>query len=108
MQGIIFLGIVLLAALIYMSAFSIKEYERGIILRFGVFNGIREPGLNFIIPLIDELIRVPLSKKILFERIKSSTINVNLENEEIVFDVQQKLKAEVGEDGIITVITDPQ
>jgi regulator of protease activity HflC (stomatin/prohibitin superfamily) len=58
MQGIIFLGIVLLAALIYMSAFSIKEYERGIILRFGVFNGIREPGLNFIIPLIDELIRV--------------------------------------------------
>jgi len=57
---------------------------------------------------IDELIRVPLSKKILFERIKSSTINVNLENEDIVFDVQLKLKAEVGEDGIITVITDPQ
>lgn len=58
MQGIIFLGFVLLAALIYMSAFSIKEYERGIILRFGVFSGIRNPGLNFIIPLIDELIRV--------------------------------------------------
>jgi len=57
---------------------------------------------------IDELIRVPLSKKILFERIKSSTINANLENNQIVFDVQQKLKAEVGEDGIITVTTDPQ
>ena len=53
---------------------------------------------------IDELIRVPLSKKILFERIKSSTINVNVGTEdEFVFDVQQKLTAEVGEDGIIKV-----
>jgi ATP-dependent Clp protease ATP-binding subunit ClpA len=57
---------------------------------------------------IDELIRVPLSKKLLFERIKSSTINANLENGEIVFDVQQKLIAEVGEDGIIKVTTDTQ
>ena len=55
---------------------------------------------------IDELIRVPLSKKLLFERIKNSTINANLENGEIVFDVQQKLIAEVGEDGIIKVTTD--
>ena len=52
---------------------------------------------------IDELIRVPLSKKILFERIKNSTITVKLENDEIVFDVAQKLTAEVGEDGIIKV-----
>jgi ATP-dependent Clp protease ATP-binding subunit ClpA len=53
---------------------------------------------------IDKLIRVPLSKKILFERIKSSTINVNVGTEDnIVFDVQQKLIAEVGEDGIIKV-----
>ena len=57
---------------------------------------------------IDELIRVPLSKKLLFERIKNSTINANLENGEIVFDVQQKLIAEVGEDGIIKVTTDTQ
>ena len=53
---------------------------------------------------IDELIRVPLSKKILFERIKSSTINVNVgSDDEFAFDVQQKLTAEVGEDGIIKV-----
>ena len=57
---------------------------------------------------IDELIRVPLSKKLLFERIKNSTINANLENGEIVFDVQQKLIAEVGEDGIIKVTTETQ
>lgn len=53
---------------------------------------------------IDELIRVPLSKKILFERIKSATINVHVGlNDEILFDVQQKLVAKVGEDGIIEV-----
>jgi ATP-dependent Clp protease ATP-binding subunit ClpA len=52
---------------------------------------------------IDELIRVPLSKKILFDRIKSSTVNVQLVNGEVVFDVQKKLLANVGEDGIIQI-----
>lgn len=52
---------------------------------------------------IDELIRVPLSKKILFDRIKSSTVNVQLVNGEVVFDVQKKLIANVGEDGIIQI-----
>mgnify|MGYP003342771168 CR=1 FL=1 len=56
---------------------------------------------------IDELIRVPLSKKILFERIKHATINVHVgSNDEIVFDVQQKLLASVGENGIIEVTTE--
>jgi regulator of protease activity HflC (stomatin/prohibitin superfamily) len=58
MGGIIFLGIVALGACIYMSAFSIKAYERGVVLRFGVFRGMRQAGLNFIIPFVDELIRV--------------------------------------------------
>jgi ATP-dependent Clp protease ATP-binding subunit ClpA len=52
---------------------------------------------------IDELIRVPLSKKILFERIKNANVMVRLENNEIVFDVQQKLTATVNQDGIIEV-----
>jgi ATP-dependent Clp protease ATP-binding subunit ClpA len=52
---------------------------------------------------IDELIRVPLSKKILFERIKNSTIMVKFENDKIVFDVSQKVTAKVGENGIIEV-----
>jgi ATP-dependent Clp protease ATP-binding subunit ClpA len=52
---------------------------------------------------IDELVRVPLSKKILFERIKNATVNVVLDNSEISFEVTQKLTAKVGEDGIIEV-----
>ncbi len=58
---------------------------------------------------IDELIRVPLSKKILFERIKNATINVHVGvNDEIVFDVQQKLIAGVGENGIIEIKTETE
>ena len=53
---------------------------------------------------IDEMIRVPLSKKILFERINSANIMAVLnENQEIDFSVSQKVTAMVGEDGIIQV-----
>jgi ATP-dependent Clp protease ATP-binding subunit ClpA len=52
---------------------------------------------------IDELVRVPLSKKILFERIKNATIMVNMVDDAVTFEVAQKLVAEVGEDGIIKV-----
>ncbi len=51
---------------------------------------------------IDELIRVPLSKKILFEQIKNSTINATLSSDnKIVFTVLCKLIAKVNENGII-------
>ena len=53
---------------------------------------------------IDELIRVPLSKKILFERIKNATINVHTDVEgQIVFDIQHRLLPSIGSDGIITI-----
>lgn len=52
---------------------------------------------------IDELLRVPLSKKILFEKIKNSNISANLVDEKIEFGIQIKSTAKVGEDGIITV-----
>jgi ATP-dependent Clp protease ATP-binding subunit ClpA len=52
---------------------------------------------------IDELIRVPLSKKILFERIKNATIMVKLDGDDIMFEVVQKVTAKVGENGIIEI-----
>jgi ATP-dependent Clp protease ATP-binding subunit ClpA len=52
---------------------------------------------------IDELIRVPLSKKILFERINNATITAVMDNNEIVFNSVQKSNARVNEDGIIEV-----
>jgi len=52
---------------------------------------------------IDELIRVPLSKKILFNSIRNANVTAVLENSEIVFNTTQKLAAKVNEDGIIEV-----
>jgi len=52
---------------------------------------------------IDELIRVPLSKKILFEKIKNANIMVNLVDNNIEFAITNKISAKVGDDGIIQV-----
>ena len=52
---------------------------------------------------IDELIRVPLSKKVLFEKIKNSTIIASLHGDEIKFTASQKLTAKVNDDGIVEV-----
>lgn len=52
---------------------------------------------------IDELIRVPLSKKILFERLKNATINLKMLDDQVEFDVVQRLTAKVDSDGFITV-----
>ena len=50
---------------------------------------------------IDELVRVPLSKKILFEKINNANIMAVLEGDKLEFTVTPKVLAAVGEDGII-------
>jgi len=58
MQPLIIFSLLVLAVLIYKSIFVIKAYERGVILRLGILSGIKQPGLQLIIPFIDDLIRV--------------------------------------------------
>lgn len=52
---------------------------------------------------IDELIRVPLSKKILFERISNANVMATLVDNQIVFSMTEKQSAHINEDGIIEV-----
>ena len=52
---------------------------------------------------IDELVRVPLSKKILFERIKNAQITAVLVDDKIEFNVLQLNTAKVNSDGIIEI-----
>ena len=52
---------------------------------------------------IDELIRVPLSKKILFERINNANITCVMNGDEIEFNSVQATNARVNENGIIEV-----
>ena len=52
-------GLVLVAVialiLLGMSIRIVRQYERGVLFRFGRLVGVREPGLRFIIPFVDRL-----------------------------------------------------
>jgi regulator of protease activity HflC (stomatin/prohibitin superfamily) len=53
--------VVALVAFIIANAVKILiEYERGVVFRLGRFAGVKGPGLRFIIPVVDKLIKVSL------------------------------------------------
>jgi regulator of protease activity HflC (stomatin/prohibitin superfamily) len=53
--------IALLAVIIFSSAIRVvKEYERGVIFRLGRLVGAKGPGLFFIIPIIDKMVKIDL------------------------------------------------
>lgn len=60
-MGIWFLVLIFLAFVVLPSAVRVvREYERGVIFRLGRLVGARGPGLFFIIPIIDQMIKVDL------------------------------------------------
>ena len=54
----IFLVIILAAGLMVIKVF--KEYERGVVFRLGRLVAFRGPGLSFVIPFIEKVVRVDL------------------------------------------------
>lgn len=53
------LGILVIVIVIVWPAVKIvKQWERGIVLRFGRYTSIRSPGLNLIIPYVERMIKV--------------------------------------------------
>lgn len=57
----IVVAIVIAALVLAAGAFRIvKQYERGVVLRFGKLVGVRNPGLNLIIPFVDRMFKVSL------------------------------------------------
>jgi regulator of protease activity HflC (stomatin/prohibitin superfamily) len=46
--------------LLFASIRIVKQYERGVVLRFGRLAGVRKPGFNLIFPFIDNMIKVSL------------------------------------------------
>ena len=52
---------------------------------------------------IDELLRVPLSKKILFENLKDCVVYAALNNDKIEFQVETSVTSSVNEHGIIVI-----
>lgn len=51
----------------------VRQWERGVLLRFGKFVGARSPGLNFMIPFVDRLIKVD-----------TRILTINLEPQEVI------------------------
>lgn len=63
MNGWIVIGIIVVVVAVLLVALSIRvvvQYERGVLLRFGRVIGIREPGLRFLIPIVDRMARVSM------------------------------------------------
>jgi regulator of protease activity HflC (stomatin/prohibitin superfamily) len=54
-----FIGLILLF-LLFSAIKIVQEYERGVIFRLGRFVGAKGPGLFFIVPFIDRMIKVDL------------------------------------------------
>ncbi|OGH00266.1 MAG: HflK protein [Candidatus Lambdaproteobacteria bacterium RIFOXYD1_FULL_56_27] len=48
----------LAAILAYLSVYQIQPGEQGVLLRFGQFHSTASPGLNFLIPLVEKVIKV--------------------------------------------------
>jgi regulator of protease activity HflC (stomatin/prohibitin superfamily) len=75
MSALLTVAVVVVAFVLIAMALSvriIKQYEEGVLFRFGRVLAVREPGLRFIIPLVDVLHRV--SKRIVTMPIQSQGI----------------------------------
>ena len=57
---IIFLIIAAVLILLPFTIKIVKQYERGVVLRFGRLVGVRNPGFNVIIPFVDRMTKVSL------------------------------------------------
>jgi regulator of protease activity HflC (stomatin/prohibitin superfamily) len=58
--GIIFLIVVIVLILLALSIKIVKQYQRGVVLRFGQLIKTRNPGFNVIFPIVDRMTKVSL------------------------------------------------
>ena len=56
----IIFGIVIVVILLISAIKILKEYERGVIFRFGRLKGVKGPGIIIIIPFVDKIVKVDL------------------------------------------------
>lgn len=61
LAGLLGLGFpfVIFVALFLLSGLKvINQYERGVVLTLGKYSGVREPGLRYVVPILQKMIRV--------------------------------------------------
>ena len=59
---LLIIGVVVIALIVVLSKAIkiVKQWERGVVLRFGRLKDIRDPGLRIIVPFVDQMIKVDL------------------------------------------------
>lgn len=57
---VIFLVFFFVVVIVPSAVRIIKEYERGVVLRFGRFNTVKLPGIRFLIPFVDRMTKIEL------------------------------------------------
>ena len=52
--------LIIIIVLLVLSIRVVTEYDRGVIFRLGKYVGVRGPGLIFLIPLLETMVKVTL------------------------------------------------
>ena len=60
LAGIVLFGIILLVVFLANSVKIVQEYERGVIFRLGRSVGAKGPGVFFVVPVLDRIVRTNL------------------------------------------------
>jgi len=58
MAGLVLILIVALAVVVVAGIRIINQYERGVVLTLGRYSGMKEPGLRFLIPILQQMTKV--------------------------------------------------
>ena len=97
--GIIGLGfpVFIFVAIFLLSGIKVvNQYERGVILTLGKFSGIKDPGLKYVIPVFQRLIRVDIRTDTIDipkqEVITQDNVTVNVDAV-VYFNVTEPVKA---------------
>ncbi|MCA8952838.1 MAG: FtsH protease activity modulator HflK [Planctomycetes bacterium] len=59
--------LILVPAVLLGSYFTVPAESKGVVLRFGAFSSIADPGLHFKVPFVDQVIDVPVERRLKLE-----------------------------------------
>ncbi|HHF98168.1 slipin family protein [Candidatus Aerophobetes bacterium] len=59
-MGVIFFLVVVGIIILFASVRIVTEYERGVIFRLGRLVGVKGPGLFFLVPIVDRMVKISL------------------------------------------------
>ncbi|RLE13851.1 slipin family protein [Candidatus Aerophobetes bacterium] len=72
-MGVIVFLVVIVIIILFSAIRVVTEYERGVIFRLGRLIGVKGPGLFFLIPIVDRMVKVSLR-----------TINFDVQPQEVI------------------------